>query len=324
MKDEKYFLAHLPEQLKNFTPYKAGKSSRDLIPKKKYLKLSSNESGYPAPPGVQKTLLAAANKEQLCRYPDDGVRELRSRLAKRHGVLPKQVVITNGSNDAIVTVARLLLQPGSHAICSAHCFAVFPWIVRQLGVAHASIPTVAISDVHPHYPDLYQMLNAIKPNTRLLYLANPDNPSGAYLDNQLLVAFLEAVPPSVTVIIDQAYFDFVDQEKPLDYASLIAAHPNVMVLRTFSKGYGLAQLRVGYVVANPSLAEFISRCKLAFSVNGYAMLLANKALQAQPSFRRIHRQIIAHRAAWPLFSMRTASPSCRRRVILLPSVKTKK
>ncbi|MDI9348166.1 MAG: histidinol-phosphate transaminase [Methylacidiphilales bacterium] len=285
---------YLPQSIREFKPYRPGKSSNDFTKKKKYIKLSSNECGYPTAPLLLQSLRRYIKQDRLSRYPDDSVIELRKALMKKHDISKEQLLITNGSNDAIVAIARLLLASGGEAICSDHCFAVFPWIVNQLGNTLHHVPTHRTPQ-HPFAQDLDALYGKVNRETRLLYLANPDNPTGSYIPSKVLVSFISSLPKSTFVIVDQAYFDFIKSEPALDFCSLIHEYPNCIVLRTFSKAYGLAQLRVGYLAAHESLVAFLRSTKLAFSVNGLAMHCANEVLHAPQNIKKQVSQTIVLR-----------------------------
>ena len=271
---------YIPKHIIELVGYKPGKSPRDIAGKSTNLiKLSANEMSLAPDPRVINELkkYTTSHASALSQYPDDWVGDLRSALAIKHRLDDNHFLITNGSNEAILHISRLLLQTGGSAICSKHCFIVFPWAMKQLNRRLKVIDTQP-SDSSPLNQNLDKIASAVSKSTRLIYLANPDNPSGAYFSTEKCKAFLKKICPSVIVMIDQAYFEFVTAKDNIDYTSLIKDYPNLIVLRTFSKAHGLAQLRVGYLCGDPQLVGYLKKTKIAFGVNGIGPRLAKVSL----------------------------------------------
>src|SRR5690606_32160847 len=210
---------------------------------------------------------------ELTRYPDGNGFELKTRLAACCGVTPAQVTLGNGSNDILDLVARAWLAPGLNAVFSQYAFAVYPIATQAVGAQGRVVPA------KDHGHDLEAMLAAIDADTRVVFIANPNNPTGTWFGPDALEAFLARVPESVLVVLDEAYIEYAsgDNELP-DGLSYLARYPNLLVSRTFSKAYGLASLRVGYAISSPVVADVLNRVRQPFNVNSLALAAACAAL----------------------------------------------
>jgi histidinol-phosphate aminotransferase len=269
------FLALAQPGVQKLSPYVPGKPVDELareldIDPASIIKLASNEN----PLGASPKALAAIRNElaELTRYPDGNGFDLKTRLAERCGVQTNQVTLGNGSNDILELVARAYLAPGLNAVFSEHAFAIYP-IVTQAVSAEAR---VAPAKEFGH--DLPAMLAAIDGNTRVVFIANPNNPTGTWFDPDALATFLAKVPDNVLVVLDEAYIEYAagtDLPNGLDY---LAQYPNLLVSRTFSKAYGLASLRVGYGLSSPAVADVLNRVRQPFNVNSFALAAACAAL----------------------------------------------
>jgi histidinol-phosphate aminotransferase len=269
------FLALAQPGVQKLSPYVPGKPVDELareldIDPASIIKLASNEN----PLGASPKALAAIRNElaELTRYPDGNGYDLKVRLAERCGVQTHQVTLGNGSNDILELVARAYLAPGLNAVFSEHAFAIYP-IVTQAVSADAR---VAPAKDFGH--DLQAMLAAIDSNTRVVFIANPNNPTGTWFGPDALATFLAKVPGNVLVVLDEAYIEYAagtDLPNGLDY---LAQYPNLLVSRTFSKAYGLASLRVGYGVSSPAVADVLNRVRQPFNVNSFALAAACAAL----------------------------------------------
>src|SRR3990172_9032855 len=175
--------------------------------------------------------------------PGKPISELKRALSRRHGVPQERIVLGNGSNDVLEMTARAFLAPGLEAIYSQHAFAVYPLAVQAVGGSGVEVP--ARDFAH----DLDAMLEAVTPRTRLVFLANPNNPTGTLIRGPELLAFLRALPPNVMVVLDEAYNEYLPEDLKADSIAWLAQFPNLIITRTFSKAYGLAGLRVGYAFA---------------------------------------------------------------------------
>ena len=255
------------------SPYQPGKPITELaremgIPVEKILKLASNENPLGMSPKAKKAVAAAINGIE--RYPDQF--ELIKAVAERCGVAQNQVVLGNGSNDVLDLIARVFLAPGRSAVFAQHAFAVYPLATLLTGAELIATPA-------KHYGhDLDAMRAAIRPDTRIVWIANPNNPTGNFLPYPEVRAFLEAVPREVVVVLDEAYNEYLPPAERVDTAAWIADFPNLVVTRTFSKIFGLAGLRVGYALASAEIADLMNRVRQPFNVNNLAIAAAIAAL----------------------------------------------
>ena len=270
------FLALAQPGVQQLSPYVPGKPVDELareldIDPARIVKLASNEN----PLGASPKALAAISAElaQLTRYPDGNGFALKSLLAEQCRVEPDQVTLGNGSNDILELVARAYLAPGLNAVFSEHAFAVYPIVTQAVGAEARVIP--AIDWGH----DLSAMLEAIDSNTRVVFIANPNNPTGTWFSAEALDEFLQDVPERVLVVLDEAYIEYAEGSDLPDGLDFLAAYPNLLVSRTFSKAYGLAALRVGYGLSSAVVADVLNRVRQPFNVNSLALAAACAALQ---------------------------------------------
>ncbi|WP_426111751.1 histidinol-phosphate transaminase [Pseudomonas sp. DSP3-2-2] len=269
------FLALAQPGVQKLSPYVPGKPVDELarelgIDPAHIIKLASNENSLGASPKA----LAAIRDElaELTRYPDGNGFELKKRLAERCRVQTSQVTLGNGSNDILELVARAYLAPGLNAVFSEFAFAIYPIVTQAVGAdAH-----VAPAKDWGH--DLPAMLAAIDSNTRVVFIANPNNPTGTWFGPDALNRFLAAVPKHVLVVLDEAYIEYAQGAELPDGLNYLADFPNLLVSRTFSKAYGLASLRVGYGLSSPAVADVLNRVRQPFNVNSFALAAACAAL----------------------------------------------
>ncbi|MGD2074767.1 MAG: histidinol-phosphate transaminase [Gammaproteobacteria bacterium] len=275
-------------------PYTPGKPLAEL--QREYgivdaVKLASNENPLGPSPRVPEVLQAGFG--ELARYPDGNGFALKAALAERHGVAPHNITLGNGSNDVLELVARAFLTPAVAAVYSAHAFAVYPIVTQAIG-ARAHVAPAHDGARGPRYAhDLDAMLAAVDADTRVVFIANPNNPTGTWLSERELRRFLDAMPADVIVVVDEAYFDYVDEPDYPDTTRWIAGLPNLLVTRTFSKAYGLASLRVGYGVSQAPLADLLNRVRQPFNVNSLGLAAAAAALDDEEHLRasvRVNRQ----------------------------------
>jgi histidinol-phosphate aminotransferase len=265
--------------VRRLTPYVPGKPPEALereLGIKDSIKLASNENPLGPGPLARAALSAAVPKVGL--YPDGGGHELRSRLARRHGVSLDQVTLGNGSNDILVMLAEVFLTAGVEAAYSQYAFAVYPIAVQAAGASARVVPARPAIGLQPLGHDPSALVAALGPDTRLLFLANPNNPTGTWMDEAALDALLAAVPPQVIVVLDEAYHEYSAAHGVPDGTRWLARHPNLVVTRTFSKAYGLAGLRVGYALSHPDLADLLNRVRQPFNVSLPALAAAAAAL----------------------------------------------
>ena len=185
---------------------------------------------------------------------------------------PENIVLGNGSNDVLELVARAFLTPADSAVFSQHAFMVYPLVVKAVGARGIEVPA------KDYGHDLDAMAAAIRPDTKIVFLANPNNPTGTFLPWEAVRAFVERVPPATLVVIDEAYGEYLPAHLQSPSVGWIASFPNLVVSRTLSKAYGLAGLRVGFGIAHPEVAELMNRVRQPFNVNHLAMVAACAAL----------------------------------------------
>ena len=238
------------------------------IPVEKIVKLASNENPLGMSPKAKKAVEAAI--AGIERYPDQF--DLIAKVADQCGVAQGQVVLGNGSNDVLDLIARVFLAPGRSAVFAQHAFAVYP--LATLSTGAELIATPAKNYGH----DLDAMRAAVRPDTRIIWIANPNNPTGNFVPYAEVRAFLEAVPKDVVVVLDEAYNEYIPPAERVDTAGWIKDFSNLVVCRTFSKIYGLAGLRIGYALASAEVADLMNRVRQPFNVNNLALAAAVAAL----------------------------------------------
>jgi len=261
------------EGIRNLSPYVPGKAVEDLereLGIANIVKLASNENPLGPSAKVLETLAAAG--ENLTRYPDGNGFRLKNKLAQLLKLEPQNITLGNGSNEILELLARTFLSPGAEAIMSEHAFAVYPLVTVSAGATVVSVPARQWSH------DLDAMVDAVTENTRLVFIANPNNPTGTWFSRGELRAFMKAIPEQVIVVLDEAYFEYVEQENYPDGIKLLAEYDNLVVTRTFSKIYGLAALRIGYSASSDAIAELLNRARQPFNVNAFAQEAALTAL----------------------------------------------
>ncbi len=262
-----------PPYIRDIAPYVPGKPISELereLGISDIIKLASNENPLGASPrGIQ---AARAALEGIALYPDGNGYELKQALMRKLGVAMESLVLGNGSNDVLELVARAFLRPGAAAVFSQHAFLVYPLVVKATGAR--AIVTPALHYGH----DLVAMARAVDADTRIVFVANPNNPTGTFETLAAIEAFLRSVPRQVLVVLDEAYTEYLPPAQHTNAAALVQAFPNLVVTRTFSKAYGLAGLRVGYAVAQPEVADLMNRVRQPFNVNSVSLAAAQAAL----------------------------------------------
>jgi histidinol-phosphate aminotransferase len=275
-------LARLPE-------YTAGLPSADASEKygiSEVTKLASNESPYPPSPAIVDAVAKAA--EGVNRYPDPAAKVLRRRLAERHEVDPAQIAVGNGSCEILLAAAVALCEPGAEIVYAWPAFSIYPHLPALTGAREVRVP-LADGDVH----DLDAMLAEITAATQLVIVCNPNNPTGTHLPAAEVGAFLERVPRHAIVILDEAYVDFQTNDDPEASLDLRKSFPNLVSLRTFSKNFGLAGLRVGYAIGPTKFRQAVDAVRQPFSVNELAQAAAAEALEhADDLADRVERTIV--------------------------------
>lgn len=265
--------------VRRLMPYVPGKPPEQLereLGIRDSIKLASNEN--PLGPGPLARRALADAIAGIGMYPDGSGHELRARLAAKHGVALEQVTLGNGSNDILVLLAETFLTPELEAVYSQYAFAVYPIAVQAAGagarIAKAHPPDHRMPLGH----DSAAILAGIGPRTRVVFLANPNNPTGTWFDERELETLLRAIPGEVIVVLDEAYHEYSAEHGVPDGTRWLARHPNLVVVRTFSKAYGLAGLRVGYALSDPDVADLLNRVRQPFNVSVPALAAAAAAL----------------------------------------------
>lgn len=265
--------------VRRLAPYVPGKPPEQLereLGIADSIKLASNEN--PLGPGPRARAALAAALPGVGMYPDGSGHVLRSRLAEKHGVTIDQVTLGNGSNDVLVLLAETFLTPELEAVYSQYAFAVYPIAVQASGARACVAPANPVEHPMPLGHDPAAIRAAIGPRTRIIYLANPNNPTGTWITGPDLEALIGAVPAEVIVVLDEAYHEYSAEAGVPDATAWCARHPNLVVARTFSKAYGLAGLRVGYALSHPDIADLLNRVRQPFNVSVLGLAAAAAAL----------------------------------------------
>jgi len=262
-------------------PYIPGKPLSELereLGIRDSIKLASNEN----PLGCSDRALAVmhAALKETSRYPDGGGFALRNALSEWHGVDRACITLGNGSNDVLDMIARAFLWQGRESLFSQHAFAVYPISSQACGA------TLKVAPAKAYGHDLEAMAGLISENTGVIWIANPNNPTGTWIEPAQIRAFLGKVPERVIVVLDEAYVEYVDRPANEDCIRWLADFPNLIITRTFSKAYGLAGLRVGYGASHPDVADLLNRVRQPFNVNSFALAAAEAALADQAFIER--------------------------------------
>ena len=264
-----------PSYIRAIAPYQPGKPISELaremgLDEKRIIKLASNEN----PLGVSPKAKAAVQRalKEVGRYPDGNAFDLKGALSRKYGVPQECIVVGNGSNDLLELVAGAFLAPGRAAVYSQHAFAVYPLATQARGARSLVVPA------KDYGHDLPAMLGAMTPEARVVFVANPNNPTGTLLRGEELEEFLSLVPRDIAVVIDEAYTEYLPREHRYDSIAWLERHPNLIITRTFSKAYGLAGLRVGFGFMHAEVADLLNRVRQPFNVNSLALAAAVAAL----------------------------------------------
>ncbi len=272
-----------PDYIRAMAPYQAGKPIGEVareygLDETRIVKLASNENPLGMPASARHAIALAA--AELGRYPDANGFELKRALASRYQVSEDCITLGNGSNDVLELVAHTLLSKGDEAIYSQYSFVVYALATQAVGA------TAVVTPAKDHGHDLDAMAAAITAKTRLIFIANPNNPTGTYLTPQAIEAFLAKVPSRVVVVLDEAYNEYLDPELQFDSTQWLKRFPNLVVSRTFSKAYGLAGLRVGFAITSAELTDLMNRVRQPFNVNSLAQAAAVAALADHDFLKR--------------------------------------
>lgn len=265
-----------PEHIRVIQPYQPGKPISELarelgLNENNIIKLASNENPLGTSPLALEAMINALNS--VARYPDGNGFELKEALSQRYEINSDQIILGNGSNDVLDLVSRTFLKASDDVIFSQHAFAVYPLVVQTVGATGITVP--AKNYAH----DLSAMHKAITPATRMVFIANPNNPTGTLSDATELLGFIEQVPKNIIVVLDEAYVEYLPENRRTNSFKWLDKHPNLVITRTFSKAYGLAGIRVGFGVAHYDIANLINRVRQPFNVNEIALAAARAALK---------------------------------------------
>lgn len=265
------------------SPYQPGKPIEELarelgLKPSEIIKLASNEN----PLGPSEKALAAARGalSELCLYPDGNGFDLKQRLSERFGVRMDQITLGNGSNDVLEVIARCFADPDSEVVFSQYAFAVYPLVTQAIGAKGVSVPAKDWGH------DLDAMADAVTERTRLVFVANPNNPTGTVHTADAIEGFLAKIPENVLVVLDEAYCEYLTGTEYPDGLELLERFPNLIVCRTFSKAWGLAALRVGYSISSPEIADILNRVRQPFNVDTVALAAATAVLDDEDYLKR--------------------------------------
>ena len=271
----------VPEYILSLKPYVAGKPLEELEREygvKDAIKLASNENPLGPSPMALEAIRRSA--EKLHRYPNSGSYDLCRHLAKRLNLKCENIVLGNGSDDLIAMLAKVLLQPGDETVLPEPSFLFYEIVIKSSGAIAVGVP------LKTGETDLNGMLERISSKTRLIFLNNPHNPTGTLIPKQALNPFIEALPPHIVLVIDEAYIEFVRDRNCPNSIDYLNSGKIVVGLRTFSKAYGLAGLRIGYGLMPVFLAEILHRVRQPFNVNSLAQAAAIAALEDQDFLKK--------------------------------------
>lgn len=265
------------------SPYQPGKPIDELarelgLNPSEIIKLASNEN----PLGPSDKAMAAARKalDEMCLYPDGNGFNLKQALCRRYGIEMDQITLGNGSNDVLEVITRCFADTDSDVIYSQYAFAVYPLVAQAIGARGISVPA------RDWGHDLDAMADAVTDRTRLIFVANPNNPTGTVHKADAIEAFMKRIPEEVLVVLDEAYCEYLTGDEYPDGLDLLERYPNLIVCRTFSKAWGLAALRVGYAVSSPAIADILNRVRQPFNVDTVALAAATAVLDDEDYLKR--------------------------------------
>ena len=278
---------YAPGYIRSIAPYQPGKPISELarelhLDEANIIKLASNENPLGISPKAAAAIPGAI--AELSRYPDGSGYQLRHTLSAHLGIGADCIVLGNGSNDVLEMAAAAYLRPGTKAVYSQHAFAVYPLATQARGAQGIVVPAREFGH------DLPAMLDAIDSDTRVVFIANPNNPTGTFVAPDAMHTFLCSVPGTVVVVLDEAYQEYLPTELQADTVAWLKEFPNLVVTRTFSKIYGLAGLRLGYALTHPAVADLMNRVRQPFNANSVALAAAVPALD-DSDFVRASREL---------------------------------
>jgi histidinol-phosphate aminotransferase len=283
-------LSYIKKELLEITAYQPGKQPEDICQElnlDKIIKLSSNECPYPPP---QKAIEAMVKElGELNHYPDNSCRDLKAKLSTRLGISTANITVGNGSNELIGLLCRAIVAKSDQVVMAWPSFIIYPLATKIAGGEPIKVPLAN----YKH--DLGAMRKAISDKTKIVFVCNPNNPTGTIVEENELRSFIQSVPKSVVIAIDEAYFEYVTSSKYLSGSQLFSSYPNLVVFRTFSKIYGLAGARIGYMIASEEIIQAINRIKGPFEVNRIAQVGAFYALDEEKEISRRKKEAIEQR-----------------------------
>ena len=261
--------------LKKVRPYVPGKPIEELRREKNFVgdiaKLASNENPYPPIDEIKSAIIDELS--QLNRYPNSGSYYLCRELAERLGVAPEQIFVGNGSNEIIDLLARAFVNPKDEIVYPFPSFIVYPIVSQLMGVKAVEVP------LKDYRIDIDAVKKAITNRTKIVFICNPNNPTGTYVTASEIERLLDGLRPDIIIAFDEAYYEYVVADDYPDSLGLLSSHPNIVILRTFSKIYSLSGLRVGYSISDPSLVTCLHKVRQPFNVNRIAQAAARAALK---------------------------------------------
>ncbi|MDO8299298.1 histidinol-phosphate transaminase [Lacisediminimonas sp.] len=264
-----------PDYVRAIAPYQGGKPIAEVarefgLDVASIVKLASNENPLGMPDSARAAMQRAM--DEIGRYPDSNGFELKRVISSKYGVPDDWITLGNGSNDILELAAHAFVQPGQSVVYSQYSFAVYPLATQAVGARAIVVPARQFGH------DLPAMAAAIAPDTRLVFIANPNNPTGTFIPAAQIQDFLQRVPPHVVVVLDEAYNEYLAPELQYDSVAWVRQYPNLLVSRTLSKAYGLAGLRIGMGIAQPTVTDLLNRIRQPFNVNSLAQAAAVAAL----------------------------------------------
>ena len=286
------FVENALDGVRKLAPYEPGMPIEELqrrLGVAKAIKLASNENPLGMSPKVRAAIESALSNPGaggMARYPDGSGYMLKQKLAAAHGIEASRITLGNGSNDILEFIARVFLGPGRAALFSQHAFAVYPIATQAQSAEGVVVPALPPGSAMPYGHDLAGFEKALRDDVSVVFIANPNNPTGTWLEPAALEAFIRKVPPKTIVLLDEAYWHYQDPALRPDVRSWLDRYPNLVVARTFSKIYGLAALRLGYALSHPSVADLMNRVRQPFNNNSLALLAGEAALEDEDFVRQ--------------------------------------
>ncbi|WP_019141738.1 histidinol-phosphate transaminase [Noviherbaspirillum massiliense] len=275
-----------PDYVRAIAPYQGGKPIAEVarefgLDEAKITKLASNENPLGMPDSAKQAMLKAMS--DIGRYPDSNGFELKAAITAKYAVPQDWITLGNGSNDILELAAHAFVQPAQSVVFAQYSFAVYPLATQAVGARAIVVPAKNFGH------DLAAMSKAIAEDTRLVFIANPNNPTGTFLPAKEIEAFLQTVPQNVVVVLDEAYNEYLAPELQYDSIAWVRKYPNLLVSRTLSKAYGLAGLRVGFGIAQPHVTDLLNRIRQPFNVNSLAQAAAIAALNDEEFLKKSAR-----------------------------------